>query len=157
MEAFHPLVRDWFDERFAGPTAIQEKTWPVVAEGRHALIIAPTGSGKTLAAFLWALNQLVTGGYAAGGVRVLYVSPLRALGADVHRNLLLPLGELRELFRLRGEPFPDIRILIRSGDTPASERRRMLSRPPERHLNPGMHISAEVLRIGWILRNRPIF
>ena len=118
MEDFHPLVRQWFLKRFETPTEIQLKTWPVVSRGRHALIIAPTGSGKTLAAFLWSLNQLITQGLPAGKLHILYVSPLKALGVDVRKNLLAPLGELRSLFQERGQPLPEIRVSTRSGDTP---------------------------------------
>jgi ATP-dependent Lhr-like helicase len=110
---------------------VQEKAWPEIAQNRHVLVTAPTGCGKTLAAFLWAINQLITGAWPSGKVRVLYVSPLKALNNDVQRNLLKPLFELRELFSKAGERFPDISVLTRSGDTPAEERRRMVRRPPE--------------------------
>jgi ATP-dependent helicase Lhr and Lhr-like helicase len=95
------------------------------------LIAAPTGSGKTLAAFLWALNQWITAGWETGRTHVLYVSPLKALNNDIERNVLAPLGELRELFAKHQRPFPDIQVQTRSGDTPANERRRMIRRPPE--------------------------
>lgn len=95
------------------------------------MITAPTGSGKTLAAFLWALNQLIIGKWPAGQTSVLYVSPLRALNYDIQRNLLGPLGELEGVFRRAGESFPSIQVLTRSGDTPPSDRRRMVCHPPE--------------------------
>ncbi len=95
------------------------------------LVTAPTGCGKTLAAFLWGINQLITGALPGGKVRVLYVSPLKALNNDVQRNLLRPLRELRDYFTVAGEAFPDISVMTRSGDTPGEERRRMIRRPPE--------------------------
>jgi ATP-dependent Lhr-like helicase len=94
-------------------------------------VTAPTGSGKTLAAFLWSINQLITGAWGSGRTRVLYVSPLKALGNDIRRNLTTPMEELAACFREAGEAFPEIGILTRSGDTPAEERRRMLKKPPE--------------------------
>ncbi|MCE5264190.1 MAG: DEAD/DEAH box helicase, partial [Deltaproteobacteria bacterium] len=131
LSRFHPLIRKWFEERLGAPTEIQGLAWPVIAAGRHALITAPTGSGKTLTAFLWALNQLITGAWGTGLTRVLYVSPLKALNNDIRRNLEAPLAELKELFRTAGAPFPEVCALTRSGDTPAEERRRMARRPPE--------------------------
>ncbi len=131
MALFHPLIRKWFAGRLGTPTDIQVKAWPAVARGAHALVTAPTGSGKTLAAFLWAINQLITGAWGLGRTRVLYVSPLKALNNDIRRNLTTPLEELAACFREAGESFPEIGILTRSGDTPAEERRRMLKRPPE--------------------------
>ena len=92
---------------------------------------APTGSGKTLTAFLWAINQLITGAWGSGQTRVLYVSPLKALNNDIRRNLTTPLAELAASFREAGEAFPRIGVLTRSGDTPAEERRQMLRHPPE--------------------------
>ncbi len=92
---------------------------------------APTGSGKTLAAFLWALDRLITGQWAGGRTRVLYVSPLKALNNDIQRNLLAPLAALEEVFGNAGAPFPGIRVETRSGDTPQAVRQRMLRRPPE--------------------------
>ncbi|MCG8402617.1 MAG: DEAD/DEAH box helicase [Firmicutes bacterium] len=128
---FHPLIRKWFAEKVGLPTDIQVQAWPRVAQGEHVLITAPTGSGKTLTAFLWALQKLITGDWPGGRVRVLYVSPLKALNNDVRRNLLKPLQELRAYFEEAGELFPPIRVLTRSGDTPPNERRQMLRRPPE--------------------------
>ncbi len=131
LSLFHPLIARWFAERYGAPTAVQAAAWPRIARGEHVLLTAPTGSGKTLAAFLWAVNRLVTGAWEPGRVRVLYVSPLKALGTDVRRNLEEPLAELRGVFAAGGEVMPAIRALTRSGDTPQKERRRMLQSPPE--------------------------
>jgi ATP-dependent Lhr-like helicase len=132
LEAFSPLVRTWFSERVGEPTEVQRLAWPRIAEGRHVLVTAPTGSGKTLAAFLWALDRLLSGAWPGGTVRVLYVSPLKALNTDIRRNLLKPLDEMREMSgRRHAPPLPEIRVLTRSGDTPAEERARMARRPPE--------------------------
>ena len=131
LAPFHPLVREWFTERFDSPTDVQRRAWPEIAAGRHVLVTAPTGTGKTLTAFLWALDRLLSGAIPGGAVRVLYVSPLKALNTDVRRNLDEPLAELVERFRAAGEPVPSVRALTRSGDTPQSERQKMLRRPPE--------------------------
>ena len=131
LDVFHPLIRTWFDDAFDSPTEVQALAWPKIAAGEHVLISAPTGSGKTLTAFLWALHQLLTGEWDSGKVRVLYVSPLRALNTDIRRNLQRPLEELAERFREAGVEAPGIRVMTRSGDTPQAERRRMLRRPPE--------------------------
>lgn len=131
LQLFHPLLRRWFAGRFAAPTDAQERAWPAIARGEHVLVSAPTGSGKTLTAFLWAIDSLLVGRWATGGVRALYLSPLKALGSDVRLNLLAPLQELRALFDEEGVPFPGIRVMTRSGDTPDDERRAMLRHPPE--------------------------
>jgi len=131
LALFHPLIQKWFVERLGAPTDIQAKAWPEIAAGKHALVTAPTGSGKTLTAFLWAINQLVTGAWGLKALRVLYVSPLKALNNDIRRNLMTPLQELAACFREGGAPFPTINVLTRSGDTPADERRQMLKAPPE--------------------------
>lgn len=131
LDIFHPLIKTWFLERVGRPTDVQTRAWPEIAAERHVLATAPTGSGKTLAAFLWAIDRLVTGTWPRGGVRVVYVSPLKALNNDVHRNLLKPLEELETVFREHGAPFPPIKVHTRSGDTPAEERSRMLRRPPD--------------------------
>ncbi|HEX6631053.1 MAG TPA: DEAD/DEAH box helicase, partial [Gemmatimonadaceae bacterium] len=133
LAPFHPLVRAWFTERVGEPSAPQRAGWPAIADGHDTLILAPTGTGKTLAAFLWELNALVTEGQAAplaNAVHLLYVSPLKALNNDVQRNLERPLAELRERFAQAGERFPEIRVAVRTGDTPASARARMLRRTP---------------------------
>jgi ATP-dependent Lhr-like helicase len=131
LTGFHPLVRRWFEERVGTPTDVQAQAWRAIGAGRHVLITAPTGSGKTLAAFLWALDRLIRREWRPGQVRVLYVSPLKALNNDIQRNLLGPLAELRGYFARADEALPAIRVLTRSGDTPESERRRMLKYPPE--------------------------
>ncbi len=128
---FHPLIRDWFADRIGRPTPVQEEAWPRIAAGEHLLVTAPTGSGKTLAAFLWAIDRLATGRWEGGAVRVVYVSPLRALNNDIRRNLIQPLRELRQRFEEAGAPFAPVTVATRSGDTPQSERRRMLRRRPE--------------------------
>ena len=131
LSLFHPIIARWFLEEVGQPTEVQEDSWRRIAGGEHVLITAPTGSGKTLAAFLWAINQLVTGQFATGHTSVLYVSPLKALNNDIQRNLLGPLDELREAFGKSEIIFPDIRVLTRSGDTPQSERHQMQRHPPE--------------------------
>jgi len=131
LNLFHPLIRRWFREQVGTPTDVQEQAWPVIAEGEHVLVTAPTGSGKTLTAFLWALNQLVTGTWETGAARVLYISPLKALNNDIRRNLITPLRELEKVFEEAGESFPRIRVQTRSGDTSQSDRRKMLRHPPE--------------------------
>jgi ATP-dependent Lhr-like helicase len=128
---FHPLIRDWFLSSVGAPTEVQARAWPVIARGGHALVSAPTGTGKTLAAFLWGINQLVTGSLQTGKVRILYVSPLKALNNDIQRNLFAPLAGLEAAFQAAGQAFPRIRVMTRSGDTPAGDRRRMLRHPPE--------------------------
>src|SRR2546423_7416519 len=131
--AFHPLVARWFSETFDAPTPAQSAGWEAIAGGRDTLIAAPTGSGKTLAAFLWAINELVTAA-EAGELRdetsVVYVSPLKALGNDIHKNLTVPLAAIRKLAEEDGTPLPEIRMAVRSGDTPAAERNLMVRRPP---------------------------
>lgn len=131
MDAFHPIIQQWFDERYGEPTEIQATAWPRIALREHLLITAPTGSGKTLTAFLWAINQFAAGTLTTGATRVLYLSPLKALNNDIRRNLMEPLGEIRQRFEQRGEKFPDIRVMTRSGDTEQEARRRMLKHPPE--------------------------
>lgn len=131
LQLFHPVVRTWFGLRYGRPTPVQQGAWPIIAAGSHLLATAPTGSGKTLAAFLWALDRLMTGAWESGRVRVLYISPLKALNNDIQRNLLEPLGELERAFEEAGVPYRVPRVATRSGDTPSSERQRMVRRPPE--------------------------
>jgi ATP-dependent Lhr-like helicase len=131
LALFDPLVAQWFSRNVGEPTEVQARAWPLIAEGAHVLVSAPTGTGKTLAAFLWSIDRLVRGAVSPGKVRVLYVSPLKALNNDIQRNLLAPLEGLEAAFKAAGRPFPHIRVLTRSGDTPAAERRRMLRYPPE--------------------------
>src|SRR5947209_19551323 len=130
---FHPLVARWFTATFGAPTPAQSEGWGAIAGGRDTLIAAPTGSGKTLAAFLWAINELVTAA-ASGELRdetsVVYVSPLKALGNDIHKNLTVPLAAIRKLAEEDATPLPEIRMAVRSGDTPAAERNLMVRRPP---------------------------
>ena len=131
LDLFHPLIAEWFGEAYGAPTEIQRLSWPVISGGEHLLMSAATGSGKTLSAFLWALNCLIKEPTRIGTTRVLYVSPLKALGNDIERNLVSPLVELREKFAGADAPMPEIRVATRSGDTSASERRRLLRVPPE--------------------------
>ena len=128
---FHPLIQKWFTEMVGVPTDAQEKSWKEIREGNHVLLTAPTGSGKTLAAFLWSINQLVTGEWPSGTVRILYISPMKALNNDIHKNLEKPLREIGEYFEKAGEDFPAIRAQTRSGDTTGAERHRMYRKPPE--------------------------
>lgn len=132
LSHFSAPVRDWFRATFSAPTAAQEGAWESIRNGNNTLIIAPTGSGKTLAAFLWALDALHREHEAgtAGGTRILYISPLKALGADVERNLRAPLTGITRLSgNNTGEP--NISVGVRSGDTPARERRQLISNPPD--------------------------
>ena len=128
---FHPIIQNWFTEKYGGPTDIQNQAWPRIATGENLLITAPTGSGKTLTAFLWALNQFINGELDTGSTKILYISPLKALNNDIQKNLLTPLSELMRCFEEAGEAFPDIRVQTRSGDTATDQRRRMLKNPPE--------------------------
>ena len=132
---FHPAVQRWFAGRFRKPVPVQEKGWEAIRTGRHTLIVAPTGSGKTLTAFLNALDELLREGEANGGslpdeTRVLYVSPLKALSADIHKNLAEPRKEIRQVAKEMGIEAPRITAAVRSGDTPSSERQAMLKTPP---------------------------
>jgi ATP-dependent helicase Lhr and Lhr-like helicase len=133
LDLFSPAARGWFRDAFAGPTEVQERGWKAVASGSHTLMTAPTGSGKTLAAFLWCLDRLATEPAPPGRerCRVLYVSPLKALAVDVERNLRAPLVGLRLQSERLGLPVPEIAVAIRSGDTPAEDRRSMERVPPD--------------------------
>src|SRR5437764_2490893 len=128
LAAFSPRVAEWFRAAFAAPTPAQEQAWPAIAGGEHVLVSAPTGSGKTLAAFLWALDRLGSAAEsdpeaaAAARTRVVYVSPLKALAYDIERNLRAP---------LRGIGAEDVRVGIRTGDTPQRERAAMARNPPD--------------------------
>src|ERR1043165_9541856 len=130
---FHPIISRWFTERFGAPTAPQEQGWPSIVAGRSTLIAAPTGSGKTLAAFLWSIDRLfqrAITGELQDATAVVYVSPLKALGNDIAKNLQQPLAEIFQLAYREGLMLPEIRTAVRSGDTPAHERQAMVRRPP---------------------------
>ena len=131
LKLFHPLIQTWFRAQVGVPTDIQQRAWPEIVAGRHVLVAAPTGTGKTLTAFLWAIQHLITGHWPPGLVRILYVSPLKALNNDVRRNLIVPLEQLRTVFAEAGEPFPNVQVQTRSGDTESSARQAMVRRPPE--------------------------
>ncbi|MBY0231535.1 MAG: DEAD/DEAH box helicase, partial [Gemmataceae bacterium] len=130
LALFLPPVREWFRSRLGEPTAPQRLGWPLIAAGKHTLILAPTGSGKTLAAFLACLDALWRSPPAGRGVRVLYVSPLKALNNDIHRNLRVPLEGVAEQARLMGHDLPEIDAAVRTGDTPTQERARLVRKPP---------------------------
>jgi ATP-dependent Lhr-like helicase len=135
LASFHPAVRTWFERRFpGGPTEAQAAGWPAIAGGRDTLIAAPTGTGKTLAAFLVCIDRLYrrfeAEGPLADETHLVYVSPLKALGVDVQQNLERPLREIADIALELGLPAPRVRVLVRSGDTPASERAAMVKRPP---------------------------
>lgn len=156
LSTFHPVVRSWFVKTFGTPSPPQLHGWPSISQGNHTLIVAPTGSGKTLAAFLWCINHLVeetlsspslsqsSSGLPAlkegkkhrsrrdeASVRVLYISPLKALNNDIHRNLDIPLNGISEEAKTQGIHLPPIRKAVRTGDTPQSERAAMLKHPPD--------------------------
>ena len=133
LDGFHPLVREWFLGQFAAPTGAQAEGWDAIAKGRHTLIAAPTGSGKTLAAFLTCIDRLVRAGLDGGlpeRTEVVYVSPLKALSNDVQRNLSMPLEGIAGLAEAHGTPLPEIRVAVRTGDTPQRERTLMAKQPP---------------------------
>jgi ATP-dependent Lhr-like helicase len=134
LELFHPAVRGWFERVYSAPSPPQELGWPSIAAGNHTLILAPTGSGKTLAAFLWAINHLVEqhlNESLSRGVRVLYISPLKALNNDIERNLDAPLlGICAEASRL-GISLPLLRTAVRTGDTTQARRAAMIRQPPD--------------------------
>ncbi|WP_329402035.1 ATP-dependent helicase [Streptomyces melanogenes] len=134
LDSFSPATRGWFTGAFTAPTAAQEGAWRAISEGSDVLVVAPTGSGKTLAAFLAALDGLAAApppAEAKKRCRVLYVSPLKALAVDVERNLRSPLTGIRQESVRLGLPEPEVRVGIRSGDTPPAERRAMSTRPPD--------------------------
>ncbi len=134
LDSFSPATRGWFTGAFSAPTAAQEGAWRAIGAGSDVLVVAPTGSGKTLAAFLAALDRLASTPPPADAkkrCRVLYVSPLKALAVDVERNLRSPLTGIRQEAVRHGLPEPEVRVGIRSGDTPAAERRSLATRPPD--------------------------
>ncbi len=156
LERFTPATRAWFEGAFAAPTPAQIGAWDAISTGQHALVVAPTGSGKTLSAFLWALDSFArtateildpalpgletTGSPGAkdkktagksGGTKVLYISPLKALGVDVERNLRAPLVGIKATAAHLGLAVPQVSVGVRSGDTPANERRKLVTNPPD--------------------------
>ena len=138
MTQFAAATREWFLGAFSSPTPAQAGAWEAIASGTHSLVVAPTGSGKTLAAFLWSLDGLIAKAATAtnttpvkSGTRVLYISPLKALGVDVERNLRAPLIGITQTAARLGVQTPHVSVGVRSGDTPANERRRLLSHPPD--------------------------
>lgn len=133
LEWAHPIVREWFLSKFGSPTEPQEQGWPHILAGKSVLISAPTGSGKTLAAFLACIDRLVRKALTGGlqdRTEILYVSPLKALGNDIQKNLEGPLGEILQLAGARGLLMPEIRAAVRTGDTLMPERRALLKHPP---------------------------
>ena len=130
LTRFSAPTREWFDSVFAEPTRVQAEAWEAIARGKHALVVAPTGSGKTLAAFLWAIDSLIQTPVEAG-TRVLYISPLKALGVDVERNLRAPLTGVRLAAERLGLPAPTVSVGVRSGDTTPRERAALVRRPPD--------------------------
>ncbi|MFT4211385.1 MAG: DEAD/DEAH box helicase, partial [Microbacterium sp.] len=143
LDRFSPATQDWFRGAFQAPTPAQAGAWEAISRGRHALVVAPTGSGKTLSAFLWAIDRVFRdragtdaeapprGKEAPARTRILYVSPLKALGVDVERNLRSPLVGIGQSARRLGLPAPGVTVGVRSGDTPAADRRRLLTDPPD--------------------------
>ncbi|HEX5447388.1 MAG TPA: DEAD/DEAH box helicase [Pirellulales bacterium] len=133
LSPFHPIVAAWFESRFGEPTDAQRLGWPEIMADRHTLIAAPTGSGKTLAAFLVCIDRLLRqaiDGKLTEETQVVYVSPLKALSNDIHRNLETPLAQISEAARGAGHALPELRVMVRTGDTPASARQSMVRRPP---------------------------
>jgi ATP-dependent Lhr-like helicase len=134
LATFNPAVAGWFRANYPGPTPPQEQGWPLIAAGQNVLLLAPTGSGKTLAAFLkcldWLYQEAAAGRLLADGVKVLYISPLKALNNDIARNLEQPLRGIAAYAEKQGWELPNLNTAVRTGDTPAGERQRMLRRPP---------------------------
>ena len=142
LDRFTPATQDWFRGAFDAPTPAQAGAWDAISAGRNALVVAPTGSGKTLSAFLWAIDSVFRERTADSGeapdakeraarTRVLYISPLKALGVDVERNLRSPLIGIGQSARRLGVAAPEITVGVRSGDTTSSDRRKLLSDPPD--------------------------
>src|SRR5213593_224026 len=130
---FHPAVARWFEEKFGSPTEPQQRGWPAIQSGGHTLVAAPTGSGKTLAAFLASLDELYRDGLAGtlkNETRVLYVSPLKALSNDIHKNLEEPLAGIRAALQASEGRDVKVRAEVRTGDTPASKRQAIARKPP---------------------------
>jgi ATP-dependent Lhr-like helicase len=134
LERFTPATREWFAGAFPEPTPAQAGAWDAIASGRHALVVAPTGSGKTLSAFLWSLDRLAATPKPVDPkhrTRVLYISPLKALGVDVERNLRSPLVGISATGRRLGQVVPPISVGVRSGDTTSADRRMLQREPPD--------------------------
>ncbi|MHC2998617.1 DNA glycosylase AlkZ-like family protein [Microbacterium sp. HJ5] len=147
LERFSPATQDWFRGAFSSPTAAQIGAWDAISKGKHALVVAPTGSGKTLSAFLWAIDRVfrekdasapaaTTGrrrraDASPSPTRILYISPLKALGVDVERNLRSPLVGIHQSGRRLGVAVPDVTVGVRSGDTTSSDRRKLVTAPPD--------------------------
>src|ERR1700721_1942899 len=134
LDGFSPATRAWFDGAFAEPTQAQAGAWRVIGKGEDTLVVAPTGSGKTLAAFLWGIDKLAAAPPPQDPkrrTRVLYVSPLKALAVDIERNLRAPLTGIRQAAHRLGLAEPDIGVAVRTGDTAAEERRRLVTKPPD--------------------------
>src|SRR5947208_5692285 len=130
---FHPVLADWFDDKFGSPTDPQKHGWPAIQSAAHTLLAAPTGYGKTLAAFFAALDALFRDGLAGkllDETRVIYVSPLKALSNDIHKNLEEPLAGIRAALRASGQRDVELRADVRTGDTPAAKRQAIVKRPP---------------------------
>src|SRR5205809_1918464 len=130
---FHPVVAGWFEGKFGSPTEPQQRGWPAIQSGAHTLIAAPTGSGKTLAAFFASLDQLFREGLAGelpDELRVVYVSPLKALSNDIHKNLDEPLAGIRAALQASEGRDVEVRAEVRTGDTPAAKRQAIIRRPP---------------------------
>ncbi len=133
LSNFHPITRRWFEQNIGTPTGAQQDAWPAIQRGEHVLIAAPTGSGKTLAAFYAAIDQLVTAGVKGellDTTQIVYISPLKALSNDIHRNLEVPLNGIKDELQKEGLPAVDISVAVRTGDTTAADRQRMLKHPP---------------------------
>ena len=131
LSIFAPFIAEWFQSVHPQPTETQTRAWPVIAHGDNLLVTAPTGSGKTLTAFLWAINQLLTGRWPSKQLATIYISPLKALNNDIRENLVTPLAEIRELAASQGLNLPTPRIAVRSGDSTATERRNIWTNRPE--------------------------
>src|SRR6185503_11411517 len=130
---FHPVIARWFEQKFGSPTEPQQQGWPAIQSGAHTLIAAPTGSGKTLAAFFAELDLLFKAGLEGrlkDETSIVYVSPLKALSNDIHKNLEEPLAELRAALKSTESRDIDVRAAVRTGDTPAAKRQALLRRPP---------------------------
>src|SRR3954469_25746286 len=130
---FHPVIAAWFERKFGSPTAPQEQGWPAIQSGAHTLIAAPTGSGKTLAAFLASLDSLFRiglNGELHDETQVVYVSPLKALSNDIHKNLEEPLAEIRAALKASEGRDIEVRSAVRTGDTPQAARQALIKRPP---------------------------